>query len=213
MAVLGGIYVIINKVNGYKYIGQSMDIKRREYQHFWGLRKGNGSSPHLQNAFNVYGEENFEFKWILSCVNVPKEYLTKMEQYFVDTMQPEYNICKLVANSTLGINLSELAKDKISKSLIGNKRNLGKHHTEETKQHLSNKLKNRVRSQEEIQHICEGIKNRKVPNRNWLGKNHTEESKQLMSEIKKEWWAKKKALGDPRNDSPTNTISTIGNDN
>lgn len=212
MSVLGGIYVIINKVNGYKYIGQSMDIKRREYQHFWGLRKGNSSSPHLQNAFKTYGEENFEFKWILSCVNVPKEYLTKMEQYFVDTMQPEYNICKLVTSSTLGTKLPESAKVKISKSLIGNKRNLGNHHTEETKQHLSNKLKNRVRSAEELEHMKQG-RLAKEPNRNWLGKNHTEESKQLMSEIKKEWWAKKKALGDPRNDSPANTISTIGNDN
>jgi len=42
-----------------------------------------------------------------------------------------------------GKKLSKETKNKISKSLIGNKRNLGKKHSEETKNKISNKLKGR----------------------------------------------------------------------
>ena len=85
-----GIYQIINKVNGKSYIGSSKNIKRRKQQHFSLLKKNKNHSKLLQRAFNKYKEENFEFIILALC---DEENLFKLEQYFVDTLKPEYNIC------------------------------------------------------------------------------------------------------------------------
>ena len=53
--------------------------------------------------------ENFKFDIFCTC---PKEYLLKLEQWFLDNMKPEYNICK-VAGSCLNRKLSESHKQKI----------------------------------------------------------------------------------------------------
>lgn len=56
--MMQGIYKIQNKVNGKYYLGSSSDVGRRWGAHKNALRKG-CSSPHLQNAWNKYGEANF----------------------------------------------------------------------------------------------------------------------------------------------------------
>ena len=57
-----GIYKIINKINNKVYIGQSIDIDRRLKDHISGLNGNYGHNPHFQNAWNKYGEKNFEFE-------------------------------------------------------------------------------------------------------------------------------------------------------
>jgi len=74
-----GIYMI--KANGRCYIGQSKSIERRFYSHMWSLRKGNHGNHYLQNIYNKYGEEVFEFKILIKC---PEENLNKWEQSFID---------------------------------------------------------------------------------------------------------------------------------
>lgn len=80
-----GIYTIINKVNGYCYIGQSMNITNRLWQHKSLLRNNhhlykNGDLSLLQKAWNKYGEEFFEFKIIEFC-EVDK--LDDRERYWI----------------------------------------------------------------------------------------------------------------------------------
>lgn len=81
-----GIYMIINKINGYKYVGKSKNITVRLWQHK-SLLKNNqhkyktGELSLLQKAWNKYGEDAFEFKVIEFC-DVDK--LNEREQYWIE---------------------------------------------------------------------------------------------------------------------------------
>src|SRR5258707_535337 len=59
-----GIYCIENLVNGKKYIGLSINIEDRWYVHKTTLRGNYHDNSYLQNAWNKYGENNFEC-WII----------------------------------------------------------------------------------------------------------------------------------------------------
>lgn len=143
-----GIYCIENLINGKKYIGQSVDLKRREYRHFSELRGSYHYNSHLQRAFNKYGKKSFKFKILIYCESFE---LTIYEQYFVDSYVPEIlynNRLECIVNN-LGISHSKETKDKIAKSLEGHfvskktreklsKANTGrKYHSEKTKKMLS----------------------------------------------------------------------------
>lgn len=91
--VFTGIYSITNNVNDKKYIGQSLDIKHRWRHHINELKKNNHANSHLQNAWNKYGEEKFNFEIIQICA--PSE-LDMKEQYWIkyyDSMKNGYNLC------------------------------------------------------------------------------------------------------------------------
>ncbi len=85
-----GIYVIINTYNNKKYVGQSVDLFTRKKKHFYDLRNKKHQNTHLQNACNLYGVGNFVFA-VLEYVSNNSELLER-EQYWIDELQPEYNI-------------------------------------------------------------------------------------------------------------------------
>lgn len=62
-----GIYCIINKINNKKYIGQTVDLDRRIYDHKRLLKKNEHKNIYLQREFNKYGEENFIIEVIEKC--------------------------------------------------------------------------------------------------------------------------------------------------
>lgn len=91
--IFTGVYSITNKVNNKKYIGQSLDIKHRWRHHINELKKNKHANSHLQNAWNKYGEEKFNFEIIQICE--PSE-LDIKEQYWIkyyDSMKNGYNLC------------------------------------------------------------------------------------------------------------------------
>ncbi len=53
--------MIKNRVNGKRYIGESIDIQHRFCQHKNELRKGTHHSERLQKEWNKYGEKAFRF--------------------------------------------------------------------------------------------------------------------------------------------------------
>lgn len=85
-----GIYMIINIVNNHRYVGSSVNIKRRLESHRANLRHSKHDNPHLQNAWDKYGEDNFIFSVLEKC---SKDSRFVREQYYVDILKPEYNIC------------------------------------------------------------------------------------------------------------------------
>ena len=58
---ISGIYKIVNKINGKYYVGSSKDvINYRWIHHKRALRSNRHKNDYLQNAWNKYGEDNFE---------------------------------------------------------------------------------------------------------------------------------------------------------
>ncbi len=59
---MGCIYQIRNILNGKIYVGSTWKpLRKRKSEHLTKLRTNKHSSPHLQNSFNKYGEDNFMF--------------------------------------------------------------------------------------------------------------------------------------------------------
>ncbi len=115
-----GIYQILNVINNKRYIGSAINIDRRWYEHRSDFKKGKNSS-HLQNSYNKYGKENFEFS-VIEYVE-DENSLIEREQYWIDTLKVTdrnkgYNICP-TAGSTLGFKYSEKTREGMSERMSG----------------------------------------------------------------------------------------------
>lgn len=88
-----GIYRIRNTTTGKAYIGQSRDIPQRIYTHRRTLRKGTHHNPHLQAAWNLYGEPAFVFE-ILEEIRPDPDLLLAGELRHYSAVPPEarYNV-------------------------------------------------------------------------------------------------------------------------
>lgn len=83
-----GIYCIENNINKKKYIGQSINIEQRLYQHCSRLKNNNHQNNHLQGAWNKYGEDNFNMFILKSC---KKRYLNRLEKMYIRIYESFYN--------------------------------------------------------------------------------------------------------------------------
>jgi len=81
-----GIYKIVNLLDAKLYVGMSVDVESRIRRHRQELDKNKHPSIHLQNAWNKYGAENFEFGIIEECSN---EVLAGREKYWVSFLKVE----------------------------------------------------------------------------------------------------------------------------
>lgn len=136
-----GIYCIRNKVNDSLYIGSSINIKKRKSQHLHALKNETHHCAFLQRSFTKHGIDNFEFLILLSC---SPEKLLFYEQYYIDTLKPRYNICRIAGNS-LGIKRTKEQKKNISEAHKGQKSwNKGIPATKEQKEKQSLAMKHRV---------------------------------------------------------------------
>jgi len=127
-----GIYNIVNKVNKHFYIGSTASTSTRFSRHRSALRSGKHDNTHLQRAWKLYGEENFEFVVLRTC---ERDKLLSEEQIDLDRFYgtPEcYNLSPNAFRPNLGIPRTEEVKRKISLAQIGKPR-----FTDEQKEHLS----------------------------------------------------------------------------
>lgn len=95
-----GIYMLVNKTNGKRYVGSSRNCHRRKSEHLSKLRRGVHINAKLQAAWNKYGEDNFEFVVAFSVLNV--EAIEAIEQQFLDDMQAVqtgYNLAPMAGNT------------------------------------------------------------------------------------------------------------------
>lgn len=111
-----GIYSITNRVNGKKYIGQSINVEDRYKSHLAELRRGAHANDYLTNAFNKYGEDSFEFKLIKAC---KRKYLDRFEKLYIsiyNTMDRSYGYNLISGGNAYKIYSKETRK-KISESI------------------------------------------------------------------------------------------------
>ena len=115
-----GIYMIVNTYNNHRYIGSSSNIQLRLQRHRSCLRHGYHANQHLQNAWNKYGEGCFIYSILEFCDESIK---IEREQFYVDTLFPEYNIAKEIVNlpsysEESRLKHSKTRRDRIASGLI-----------------------------------------------------------------------------------------------
>ncbi len=135
-----GVYLFYNKKTSNFYIGSGVDLADRLGDYFSEnyLNKPATQTSLIVKAIKAHTLENFSLT-ILEYVD-KRELAIEREQYWIDTLNPQYNILK-IAGSSLGYKHTEESKLKIALANTGktNPGPLGHVHTEEFK--LNRKLK------------------------------------------------------------------------
>ena len=172
-----GIYKWTNKITKDIYIGQSIDLSKRFIKYFNISYLKNREALVISRALIKYGYSNFSLE-ILEYCNIAN--LTEREQYYMDKLNPRYNTLK-IAGSSSGHKHSEETKLKISKALKGvyvkEKSPLfGRSHSEETKALMSltrSKINNLGKVHSEY--------TKELMKQKALGRKHSEETLLKMS--------------------------------
>lgn len=99
-----GIYCITNIMDNRIYIGSCKNFKLRIKEHLNCLKRNNHNNIYLQNFVNKYGVESLkfhiiEFSEIINLVNT--------EQYYLDSLNPQFNICKKAYQPPVKYSLTE----------------------------------------------------------------------------------------------------------
>lgn len=117
-AVLSGIYKIQSIIHSDRcYIGSAQNIKGRWLLHISELRRNKHKNNRLQNHYNKYGESDLIFSIIIGC---SKENLIAYEQFYIDALNPYFNILKN-AYSALGYKHSKETKEFLRRINLGRK--------------------------------------------------------------------------------------------
>lgn len=106
-----GIYKITNLLNGFIYIGQSINIYNRWNQHRNRSFNSNAKDYNtpLYQDIRKYGLENFEFKIIEECL---KEDLDDKEQYWIEYYDSFFNGYNESFGGTIHCSKSMFSKEK-----------------------------------------------------------------------------------------------------
>ena len=139
-----GIYCIENMINNKKYIGQSIHIKRRWYEHKHELNNNMHDNDYLQKAWNKYGFDNFKFYIIEIC---DEKDLDDKECYYIslyNTMDDNYGYNlkigganRMISESTREKLRQAARKPRTKKDISGSKNPMfGKHLSEETREKI-----------------------------------------------------------------------------
>ena len=175
------VYKIECKTTGKFYVGSSVNIKKRWYEHKRKLRNNEHPNPHLQSAWNKHGEPAFSFH-VLATVDSADEML-KLEQEHIDQHKNKdyfFNTSVSVVSPRLGRPVTEETKSKLRMYAKENHWNWGKKLRPETIEKI--KEKNRLRPPGYFRHTEEA--KRKIGEAS-KGRLHTTESKRKLSEANK----------------------------
>lgn len=170
------VYQIKSLRDSKLYIGSTSQGIKRLKSHFRELRKGKHKNSHLQDAYNLYGKDNFEHSFLEEQV---KEFVTKQEakifiesreQYYLDTLlfasendnrfwELGYNF-RRKAESNLGMEFEESKKKNMGRKkgfkqpreLVEQlkKNNTGLKRTDETRKRMSEATKGKKKSESHV---------------------------------------------------------------
>ena len=175
MNVTVGIYKIMNTATGDFYIGSSNNIPARIRQHCSNLANNKHCNQHLQNAYNKYGKQAFEFIAILLCSIEQKLYF---EQGFLDLFKPAYNIATCAEAARQGVHHTDEARAKISVTHIGNTNAFGHKCTDVARAKMSEMKMGKTLTEEHKRKIGEAGKG----NTHRLGTYQSKETRAKISE-------------------------------
>jgi hypothetical protein len=86
-----GVYMWINKINGKKYVGSSVNLRRRitEYYNINNLLRRKGENMLIHRALLKYSYSNFRFEILEFC---ERDHVISQEKYYSSAFSPEYNL-------------------------------------------------------------------------------------------------------------------------
>jgi group I intron endonuclease len=127
------VYKITNTISGKIYIGSTKNFLNRKTHHLVCLRNKKHRNQYLQKAFDKYGEDKFIFEILEE--NIEEQKLLLREQFYLDSYKSYnreigYNL-NPTAGSNKGFKMPESAKQ------ILREKNLGKRHSDKTKDKIS----------------------------------------------------------------------------
>ena len=169
---MGVIYLRTNKVNGKKYVGQSITKNFKKRQERWNDLKHKYAGKAINRARAKYGIDSFSFEILKECED---EELDKWEIYYIKVLNTKapfgYNLTD-GGDTTRGYTHSEETKRKLSESHKGRKLSeetkikigkatKGRKHTEESKKKMSEARKGKKLSEESKIKISEKLTNGK----------------------------------------------------
>lgn len=150
MEKISGIYKIINKVNNKYYIGSSKNIDFRWKIHIRQLNNQKHHNEYLQRAWNKYGSDVFDF---VIVENVSVENLLTVEQKYLNEISKSDNCYNLIFHSQGGTQ-SDYIIEKMKKNHWSKKGffpwNIGKTHSEKSKNLMRLKALGRIPSNKDI---------------------------------------------------------------
>lgn len=172
------IYNILSQTKPERiYIGSAISFYKRKCEHLSDLRSNKHHSQLLQRHFNKYGENDLIFGIVKEVYD--KNNLIAEEQYYIDILNPIFNMCK-VAGSTLGFRHTEKTKKQMSEIRMGKKRDDYKM-SDKHKMAISMAQTGRKATPETRQKLRDArFKNRHL----FIGKKHKTESIEKMRNAK-----------------------------
>ena len=148
---VSGIYLIRHKASGKGYVGSSVNMRKRVYEHRRLLSIGRHKNAHLQSAFSKYGADAFE---VVALARVPDaQDLYRVEQRYLNEMRTfdpaiGFNKASDTTAPQRGLKRSAETRAKIGAAKVGNKNRLGIGFSEESKRKISESLRGQRASPE-----------------------------------------------------------------
>lgn len=137
-----GVYLWHNSLNSKYYVGSSNSLwdRLRKYYSDEYLHRPETQNLPIVSALKKYGHDNFSLHILEYVEKDKKDLLLKKEQYYLDSLLPEYNILDK-AGSSLGYQHTEETKLLLSEMKTGmydgvNNPFYGKTHTDEFKSEM-----------------------------------------------------------------------------
>lgn len=106
---VSAVYCITNTVNGKKYIGSSSNLYSRLLKHRALLRHGSHGNVELQNDWDRFGEDSFDYEVVEEC---PENNLKIREDYYIKNSKDIYNS----AIGTIGFTFRNETRNRMSTS-------------------------------------------------------------------------------------------------
>jgi len=180
-----GIYKIESKIHPNRcYVGSAVNISKRWNYHLEDLIKNKHANNRLQNHYNKYGKNDLLFSILICC---DKENLIANEQFFIDSYNPYFNICK-VAGSSLGRSVSKETRQKLREIKLQNP------NSKESNLKISKALNGKSKTKEHAKNISLGKTGKKLRPLTEEHKNKTSKTMQgvcksedHINNMKKAW--------------------------
>lgn len=108
------VYYFLHKLNGHDYVGSTSNLTERMLYYYSDSKLNRGatySNSLICKALLKYGAESFFVFVLESCTHCDTCSILSLEQFWIDTLDPYYNISP-IAGSTKGVVRSPEFKEK-----------------------------------------------------------------------------------------------------